>query len=110
MPSAPPVFHSLGHIDSTSILLQWYKVISNHQNGVILGYRIDYRLNSRNESWHVIRVQERETLHLAVKNLKMYTKYLFRISAFTKKGEGNISESVLVSTDEDGKSLHVRDY
>ena len=26
-----------------------------------------------------------------------------RISAFTSKGEGNISESILVSTDEDGK-------
>jgi hypothetical protein len=89
-------------MSSTSIHLQWYKVLSNHQNGVILGYRIYYRVYLGNESWNMIGVEERETSR-TVNNLTMFTKYLFQISAFTSKGEGNTSESILVSTDEDGK-------
>jgi hypothetical protein len=52
----------------------------------------------------MIGVEERETSR-AVNNLTMFTKYLFQISAFTSKGEGNTSESILVSTDEDGESF-----
>ena len=47
-------------------------------------------------------VGENQT-RLTINNLRMFLGYFFRISAFTSKGEGNISESILVSTDEDGK-------
>lgn len=47
-------------------------------------------------------VGENET-RLTINNLQMFVGYFFRISAFTSKGEGNISESILALTDEDGK-------
>ena len=102
VPSASPVFHSYRNISSTSIQLQWHKVLSNHQNGVILGYRIYYRPRLRNNSWNVTVVGESRT-RLTIDNLQMFIGYYVRISAFTSKGEGNISENILVSTDEDGK-------
>lgn len=58
-----------------------------------------------NGDWNVIVVKEGNT-SLVVKNLKKYTEYSFRISAFTSKGEGNVSESISVSTDEDGKDCN----
>ena len=103
VPSASPVFHSYRNISSTSIQLQWHKVLSNHQNGVILGYRIYYRPRLRNNSWNVTDVVGESRTRLTIKNLTMFIGYYVRISAFTSKGEGNISESILVSTDEDGK-------
>lgn len=47
-------------------------------------------------------VGENET-RLTINHLQMFVGYFFRISAFTSKGEGNISESILALTDEDGK-------
>ena len=97
------MFYNAGNISSTSIQLQWYKVLSDHQNGVILRYRIYYRPFDSNGTWNTTDVQENGTLLCIVDKLKMFTKYSFRISAFTSKGEGNVSESSIVSTNEDGK-------
>lgn len=43
------------------------------------------------------------TTFLRIFNLKKFTNYSFRIVGFTSKGEGKISQTYNVSTDEDGK-------
>ncbi|XP_028409018.1 uncharacterized protein LOC114531606 [Dendronephthya gigantea] len=100
VPTAAPVFYNYGYGNSTSIRLQWHKVHSDHKNGVILGYHVYYKQYLSNGSWTIKTMKEYET-RVTVANLKMFTKYLFRISASTTKGEGMISDSILISTDED---------
>ena len=102
VPSSSPVFHSCTNITSTSIKLQWDKVPSNHQNGVILGYHIRYRPSFGNGSWNETVVRQENQTYLIVNNLTMYSWYIFRISAFTRKGEGKESKRELL-TDEYGK-------
>lgn len=74
---------------------------SDHKNGLILGYRVYYKQYISNGLWVTITMKEHET-RVTVGNLEMFTKYLFRISAITSKGEGTVSESILIRTDEDG--------
>ncbi len=45
------------------------------------------------------------TTFLRISNLKKFTNYSFRIVGFTIKGEGKISQTFNVSTDEDGRCM-----
>jgi len=44
------------------------------------------------------------TTFLGIFNLTKFTNYSFRIVGFTRKGDGKISQTFNVSTDEDSKS------
>ena len=43
--------------------------------------------------------------NISFMGLEKYTNYSIQVSAFTVKGEGNLSEPIVVITDEDGESL-----
>lgn len=49
-------------------------------------------------------------VHRIFTSLEMYTDYTFQILAFTVKGNGNFSESIVVRTDEDGKLKYIYQY
>lgn len=38
-------------------------------------------------------------------NLSAFTNYTFKVAGFTKKGNGNFSNDIIVITEEDGKLL-----
>ena len=43
-----------------------------------------------------------DTLETIIDGLFMFTNYTFHITAFTSKGEGLLSDGVVICTDEDG--------
>lgn len=110
VPDAAPKFHSCRNQSSTAIRLQWYELSKNESNGVITGYRIYYKETAFPDR----PLKEIDNISLGqatqdVRNLKEFTKYSFRISAYTRKGEGVLSRSITLSTDEDGMSQNILD-
>lgn len=71
-------------------------------HGILLGYRIYYRLTTAPLMPPFNVTLAPDQLHTLVEGLFLFTNYTFQITAFTSKGEGRLSEEVVISTDEDG--------
>ena len=103
VPDEAPKFHSCLNESSTAIQLHWYEIPKHKRNGVILRYIIFYQEAAFiNTSWKEVQNISGSSTTQIIRNLKMFTKYSFEISAFTRKG-GVRSADVVVSTDEDSK-------
>ena len=100
-PSAPPV-NVQGHdISPTSIWVDWDTVPLADQNGIILSYTVTYTAFPGG----ILRtaVVSAPTTHVTLRSLEEYTNYSILVSASTVKGEGNASDPINVTTDEDSK-------
>ena len=91
-----------GHnTSSTSILVQWGDVPSADQNGIILSYTVGYTaLPGGSEQTKVVNAPATDT---TLTRLNEFTNYSITVLASTSKGGGNISEPIIVITDEDSK-------
>ena len=104
VPSQPPqnVTVAKDNSTSTSLFIHWRPVPANHQNGVILGYRVLYR-----RSWKLDKLKSRNVSALSttveLKNLSKYTEYDITVLAYTSKGNGVQAKFFTVSTTEDRK-------
>ena len=58
-----------------------------------------------NQSEQILQNVTVASRNVSFMGLEKYTNYSIQVSAFTVKGEGNISEPIVVITDEDGESL-----
>ena len=98
-PKAPP-FNVQGHSTiSTSVLVQWNNVPAAYQNGVILSYTVTYK--ALPDGSPQSKVVSAPTTQATLKGLNKYTNYSITVFASTVKGDGNVSEPVIVITDED---------
>ena len=86
---------------STSISVSWDPVQAELQNGVITGYNITYRSQTQNNSGFVEAGPNDRQANLT--ELKEFVDYNISVVAFTVKGDGPPSVTV-VRTDEDSKS------
>ncbi|KAJ7390411.1 hypothetical protein OS493_025668 [Desmophyllum pertusum] len=90
VPSKPPqnVTIATDKSTSTSLFIHWRPVPQNHQNGIILGYRIFYK-----KSWSLDQLKSKnvsaQSTTTELKNLTKYTEYDVTILAYTSKGNGN---------------------
>ena len=93
-----------GHnTSSTSIWVDWDAVPIADQNGIILTYTVKYRaLPGGIPQTAVINAS---STHVTLKGLKKYTNYSIFVFASTAKGDGNVSDPITVTTDEDSKLL-----
>ena len=78
-----------------------------HRQGIIEGYRLYYADKTLPYiSWRNLKIPNRhgggDMFNQTVGGLKIYTPYLFKISAFTYRAEGALSDNVTVWTDEYG--------
>ena len=91
-----------GHnTSSTSILVQWGDVNATDQNGIILSYTVGYTaLPGASEQTQVVNAPATDT---TLTGLNEFTNYSITVLASTSKGGGNISEPIIVITDEDSK-------
>ena len=98
-----------GHnTSSTSILVQWGDVPSADQNGIILSYTVGYTaLPGGSEQTKVVNAPANET---TLTGLNEFTNYSITVLASTSKGGGNISEPIIVITDEDSKLAVIYAY
>ena len=100
-PNAQPA-NVIGHnTSSTSIWVEWDTVPVADQNGIILSYTVT--CTALPVGIPRTAVVSATTTHLALKGLKEYTNYSILVFASTVKGDGNASDPIIVTTDEDSK-------
>ncbi|XP_031558188.1 protein sidekick-2-like, partial [Actinia tenebrosa] len=98
-PSHPPLNLTAHNTSSTSIKATWNEIPQKHKNGIIIGYKIHYKAShTGNFIKTVINDTER---HTELTGLEKYELYSIQILGFTVKGDGNLSEPVIVRTAED---------
>ena len=100
-PCAPPANVKGDNSSSTSILVQWDEVPENDKNGIIKGYNITYK------DWRT-GVEKTQTIDAPTRQVDLtglneFTKYNISVLAFTVKGDGPLSSTITVTTDEDSK-------
>ena len=118
VPSSAPENITSTNTSSTSLLITWEHIPKKLANGILLGYRVFYHqmvheeeIGSRRRKRAIDTVNETiKTLppnatFLKIFNLTKFTSYSFRIVGFTSKGEGKMSQTFNVSTDEDSKLM-----
>ena len=100
-PSAPPANVQGHNTSSTSIWVDWDIVPVVDQNGIILTYTVKYMAlpDERPRSTVVIA----PTTQANLIGLAKYRNYSITVFASTAKGDGNVSEPIIVITDEDSK-------
>ena len=100
-PNAPPV-NVQGHdISSTSIWVDWDTVPVADQNGIILSYTVTY--TALPGGIPRTAVVSAPITHVTVRGLEEHTNYSILVFASTVKGDGNGSDPIIVTTDEDSK-------
>ena len=99
-PNAPPANVQGHNTSSTSIWVDWDAVPVADQNGIILTYAVTYCSLPGGISQAVINAS---STHVTLKGLKKYTNYSIFVFASTVKGDGNASDPITVTTDEDSK-------
>ena len=100
-PSAPPVNVQGHNTSSTSIWVDWDTVPVADQNGIILTYTVTYMAFPGGIP--MTAVVSAPTNHVTLSSLEEYTNYSILVFASTVKGDGNASDAIIVSTDEDSK-------
>ena len=101
VPSAPPSAVKGHNTSSTSILVQWGNVSAADQNGVILHYTVTYR--ALPDGSQQTKVVSAPTTQTTLTGLNEYTNYSVTVFASTVKGGGNVSEPIIVITDQDSE-------
>ena len=98
-PNASPSNVKGHNTSSTSIFVQWSNVPAADQNGAILSYTVTYKaLPYGSPQTKVVSVP---ATHVTLTGLNEYTNYSITVFASTVKGDGNVTEPVIVITDED---------
>ena len=88
---------------STSISVSWEDVQADLRNGIITGYNITYQSLTENDNGFVKAGPSNRQANLT--GLKEFVKYNISVVAFTVKGDGPPSVTV-VRTDQDSKSYN----
>ena len=107
-PNAPPVNVQGHNTSSTSILVDWDTVPVADQNGIILSYTVTYTALPGGISRTAI--VSPQTTHVTLRGLEEYTNYSILVFASTVKGDGNASDPIIITTDEDSKLAKALPY
>ena len=79
----------------------WLPVPDGYVHGILRGYRLLFKIDEDKFYRNVTTVNQ----SFELTGLEKFTNYSVKVLAFTRIGDGNVSDPVLVSTDEDGKLL-----
>ena len=83
--------------------MTWGEVPEGYVHGILQGYRVFYSEMTADRNISYVNVAtDPENHQLYVTGLKKFTKYLVKVLAFTRKGDGAVSTDISVLTDEDG--------
>ena len=119
VPSLPPQNIKIRNSSSTSIFAHWKSIPKDSVHGILLGIKLVYQSAPRDNSI-VFRSRSRRSieegwseftnitlppnaLSYELTSLKKFTNYSVFIFGFTVKGDGNVSQQFVLSTDEDGR-------
>ena len=106
-PSGPPQRVQFSDVTSKSVTVTWGPVPDGDRNGIILGYKVNYRaLPSGGNLTEPVSIQSNEQGEGGTKTLESlneFTNYSISVLAFTKVGNGPPSVAKFVKTLEDSK-------
>ena len=102
-PNAPPGNVQGHNTSSTSILVVWETVPVADKNGIILSYTVTY--TALTGGIPRTAVVSAPITHVTLRGLEEYTNFSILVFASTVKGDGNASAPIIVTTDQDSKSL-----
>ena len=102
-PNAPPVNVQGHNQSSTSIWVDWEGVPEADENGIVLTYTVTY--TALPGGIPRTAVVSAPITHVTLRGLEEYTNYSMLVFASTVKGDGNASAPIIVTTDQDSKSL-----
>ena len=100
-PNQPPVNVQGHNTSSTSIWVDWDTVPVADQNGIILSYTVTY--TALPGGIPRTAVVSAPITNVTLRGLEEYTNYSILVFASTVKGDGNASDPIIVTTDEDSK-------
>ena len=104
VPASPPLDVMASNITSTTITLTWTEVPAIHQNGVILGYGVEYTQTTFDSVPTTQNVTVTSTLAVLT-GLEEYVEYSIQVRAYTEEGPGPYSDVLIVTTSEDSKLI-----
>ena len=90
---------------STSLLVSWQQIPLRQRNGIIIGYKIDYR-ETKTLNWASKTVDKQMSVEIT--GLEKYRWYEMRVNGRTSQGVGIANATILVLTDEDRESMLCR--
>ena len=106
-PSGPPQQVILSEVTSKSVKVSWGPVLAVDRNGIIRGYKVNYRAlpNGGNftEFVNIPSGQQGGGRTKVLKALNEFTNYSISVLAFTKVGDGPLSDVKFVQTLLDSK-------
>lgn len=97
----PPTRLAAYNTSSTSVMVTWLPVPDGYVHGILRGYRLFFKIDEDRFYQNVTTLNQ----SFELTGLEKFTNYSVKVLAFTRIGDGNVSDPVLVSTDEDGKLL-----
>ncbi|XP_070542170.1 neogenin-like [Ptychodera flava] len=97
-PSASPPDVTANALSFHTVAVTWSELIEDNKNGVILGYRVLYNMESTPQDEHSVEVLGETTTAVNVTGLDAGTGYEFSVLAFTSVGDGPASDVVQEST------------
>ena len=100
-PSAPPANVQGHNTSSTSIWVDWDIVPVADQNGIVLTYTVTYMALPDESPQSTVVIAPTTQANLT--GLTKYCNYSITVFSSTAKGDGNVSEPIIVITDEDSK-------
>ncbi|XP_051877097.1 protein sidekick-1 [Pristis pectinata] len=92
----PPIKLIFPEVQLTSVRVVWQT--PENPNGIILGYRIAYRLATTEPNKFTTIEVSSNARHYSATNLIPESPYLFRVSAKTRQGWGEPVEAVVITT------------
>lgn len=108
VPGKAPRIHTAYNTSSTSLYISWYPIPRAYHNGRLLGYRVFYKDETMRNDSHYDNITLGPIVdRINITGLRKHKTYVVQVAGFNKKGEGAPSKGVLVTTDQDGKILHV---
>ena len=84
-------------------MVQWGEVPAADQNGVILSYTVTYDVFSESDDTPISKVVSAPKRNLTLTDLNEFTTSSITVLASTSKGNGESSEAIKVTSDEDSK-------
>ena len=91
-------------IFETFVEIQWDRVPEDSRNGEILGYRITY-YQAGNKTYQTNETKPHDFLSIQLKSLGNFSKYHFKILAYTRAGDGKVG-NISFTTSEASKYRH----
>ncbi|KAM7381296.1 hypothetical protein PAMA_012239 [Pampus argenteus] len=93
-PSAPPQNVIASGRTNQSIMIQWQPPPESHQNGILRGYTIRYRLTGLPVDYQIKNISSPDVTNLLLEDLIIWTNYEIEVAAYNGAGLGTFSHKV----------------